>query len=397
MLLRRQGAKDSWYGAKLSLGAALSFLAIAELDKKARDNEKQSRTEDHNEQQWSFTTISSLTSSSPSVRCEYSIPSPAHSAAQLVRHSTLKKIEDDSTKESLKSKYKVEWNNILGEGAFGAVYLATRQQTGERVAIKKISKKYTDNEAFQREMNALLHLRKAGGHPNICSLREHFDEGGHYYLVLDLISGGEMFDHLVRNGAYSEADAARLVREVASALAFIHGLDTVHGDLKPENLMLSTENPSDAVIKLVDFGCAQVTADDSDFCAIMGETDFNSAGKTPAYCPPEVLDTTIKQTRLDPSMDMWALGVILYIMLTGTAPPLARFLCLALCNNVILLTRHFCVSVCVHEQVFIPMTCLARQRMRKLNALLSVKSPHRCETHPLQHTCPILQYLSLRN
>lgn len=199
MLLPRRGAKDSWYCAKLSVGAALSLLAITELDKQARDNETQFRMEGYNEQQWPSTTMSSLMSS-PSVRCEYTIPSPAHSAAQLVRHSTLRKMEDDSTKASLKSRYKVEWNNVLGEGAFGAVYLATRRETGERVAIKKISKKYTDDESFQREMNALLHLRKAGGHPNICSLREHFNEGVHYYLVLDLISGGEMFDHLVSNG-----------------------------------------------------------------------------------------------------------------------------------------------------------------------------------------------------
>ena len=103
-------------------------------------------------------------------------------------------------------------------------------------AVKQISKDYTSDTGFQREMDAFLHIRKSGGHPNLCGLRENFDEGGFYYLVLDLIQGGEMFDHLVKDGAYSEADAARLVREVGSALSFLHGIGIVHCDLKPENL-----------------------------------------------------------------------------------------------------------------------------------------------------------------
>ena len=85
-------------------------------------------------------------------------------------------------------------------------------------------------------MNAFLHIRKSGGHPNICGLQEYFDEGDNFYLILDLVQGGEMFDHLIKDGAYSEADAARLVREVGSALSFLHGIGLVHSDLKPENL-----------------------------------------------------------------------------------------------------------------------------------------------------------------
>ena len=107
-----------------------------------------------------------------------------------------------------------------------------------------------------------------------------------------------------------------LVREVASALTFIHGLDTVHGDLKPKNVMLSTENPSDSVVKLVDFRCVQVTSEDSEF----SDESSSSVGKTPAYCPSEVLDKCHKQSKLQPSMDMWALRVILYIMLMGVHP-----------------------------------------------------------------------------
>jgi serine/threonine protein kinase len=108
-------------------------------------------------------------------------------------------------------------------------------------AVKQISKQYTNDTTFQREMDAFMHMRKWGGHPNICGLRENFDEGDFYYLILDLIQGGEMFDHLIKDGAYSEADAARLVREVGSALSFLHGIGLVHSDLKPENLYVNTE------------------------------------------------------------------------------------------------------------------------------------------------------------
>jgi len=90
-----------------------------------------------------------------------------------------------------------------------------------------IPKEYTDEDSFQREIDALLRIRESGSHPNICRLKENFEQRGNYYLVLDLVSGGEMFDHLAQNGPCSEADAARLVIETASALAFIHGVGVV--------------------------------------------------------------------------------------------------------------------------------------------------------------------------
>ena len=236
---------------------------------------------------------------------------------QLLRNrQTVRKMEEGSCTDKLEHRYYVNWKEPLGEGSFGVVYLAMDQRTQERVAVKKISKKYTGAHDLQREINSLLHLRDAGGHPNICSLRETFSEDGYYYLILDLVEGCEMFDHLVSQGAYSEADAARLVREVASALAFLHGgPGLVHCDLKPENLMLSSLNPSDAVIKLIDFGCAVVIGDDDDDHE---DERTKSTGRTLAYCPPEVLGNTF--TSINPSVDMWSLGVIIYIMLTGLHP-----------------------------------------------------------------------------
>lgn len=106
---------------------------------------------------------------------------------RLTRHATLRRIEDTSSPLTLESRYKVNWNVPLGEGAFGAVYQATDRTTGEAVAVKKIKKQFTNDQSFQREMNALLHLRKHGGHPNIYALRENFTQEDSYILVFDLV------------------------------------------------------------------------------------------------------------------------------------------------------------------------------------------------------------------
>ena len=143
-----------------------------------------------------------------------------------------------------------------------------------------------------------------------------------YYLILDLVTGGEMFEHLINYGAYSEADAARLMHEISSALAFLHGVGVVHADLKPENLLLSTKNRLDGTIKMIDFGCAVVTDGDFEDNEERGHAK-RSNGKsasstgTTAYWPKERFQDGVEAT---PAMDMWSVGVILYIMLTGVHP-----------------------------------------------------------------------------
>ena len=228
----------------------------------------------------------------------------------------MQQLEQLSTKNAtLEDIYQVQWETPLGIGGFGSVYEATHRRTGQKVALKEISKQYTSNQAFQREMNALLILQRNGSHPHICSLHEHFDDSSqdHYHVILDLIQGGEMFDHLVSNGAFSERDASRMFREIASALSFLHGLGIVHGDLKPENIMLSSKTGSSAVIKIVDFGSAQTP--DMDLAA----EDKSFLG-TVAYCPPEALDPRRAKPTMEPGRDLFAVGVILYIMLTGIHP-----------------------------------------------------------------------------
>mmetsp|Transcript_17597 Transcript_17597/g.35145 ORF Transcript_17597/g.35145 Transcript_17597/m.35145 type:complete len:827 (-) Transcript_17597:1562-4042(-) len=251
----------------------------------------------------------------------------------IQRSRTMRIMSSKATQNrTLASLYDIDWKQEpIGEGAFGHVLLATHKSSGERVAIKRIPKKLASHEDFQREMEALLRIQKWGGHPHICALREHFDEGGYYYLILDLVEGGEMFDHLVNHGAYSEADAARLVREVASALDFLHGIGVVHNDIKPENLMLSSDERTHGVVQIVDFGCAEVEGEDDDDDDIdlddlrssrrNGKAKAKNAGLggfTPAYSSPEAFEH--RDVPPLPPADMWALGVIVYIMLTGVHP-----------------------------------------------------------------------------
>jgi Protein kinase domain len=135
------------------------------------------------------------------VSCEALLPQQAtavsssgtsHRFSRLNRRRTIQRLQESKTKATLDSMYIVD-KRPLGEGAFGAVFMGRHRQTMESVAVKKIPKQFTSDTNFQCEMEALLHIRASGGHPNICALRHNFEEGPYYYLVLDLVSGGEMF------------------------------------------------------------------------------------------------------------------------------------------------------------------------------------------------------------
>ena len=212
------------------------------------------------------------------------------------------------------------------EGPYSATFLFFSL---DKVALKKISRRFTSSAGFQTETDALLRIFDNGGHPNISGLRDMYDDHNYFYLIMDLVAGGEMFEHLINYGAYSEADAARLMHEVASALAFMHGVGVVHADLKPENLLLSTKNRLDGTIKVIDFGSA-VVQDEDDVLGrnwlvgasdgIMGKPSVKAAAETgtTAYWPPERFGQRRKPANA--AMDMWAVGCVLYIMLTGVHP-----------------------------------------------------------------------------
>ena len=174
------------------------------------------------------------TESSTNSRRPKSVITQDKNKALVRKHRTLRLLDKFKTQTSVDSKYSWNKDKMVGEGAYSKVYMATAKDTNDVVALKNISKEYTDSQYFQQEVEAMLYIQEKGGHPHVITLHEHFEDGDCFILILDFIRGGELFDHLIETGAYSEMDASRIVREVASALLFLHGIGLVHADLKPE-------------------------------------------------------------------------------------------------------------------------------------------------------------------
>jgi len=149
--------------------------------------------------------------------------------------------------------------------------------------------------------------------------------GSHYYLFLDLAQGGEMFDHLIQHGQYSESDASRLVTEILSALAFLHNVGVIHADLKPENVLLCSRKKGAETVKIIDFGCASVDKREESLFSGRAANEKSSSQTsvatvstgTKAYWSPERFQ---KSSVVAESVDLWALGVIVFIMLVGVHP-----------------------------------------------------------------------------
>ncbi|XP_074479672.1 calcium/calmodulin-dependent protein kinase type II delta 1 chain isoform X1 [Sebastes fasciatus] len=194
----------------------------------------------------------------------------------------------------------------LGKGAFSVVRRCMKISTGQEYAAKIINTKKLsarDHQKLEREARICRLLK----HANIVRLHESISEEGFHYLVFDLVTGGELFEDIVAREYYSEADASHCIQQILEAVLHCHQMGVVHRDLKPENLLLASKLKG-AAVKLADFGLA---------IEVQGEQQawFGFAG-TPGYLSPEVL-------RKDPygkPVDMWACGVILYILLVGYPP-----------------------------------------------------------------------------
>ncbi|XP_022368344.1 calcium/calmodulin-dependent protein kinase type II subunit delta isoform X15 [Enhydra lutris kenyoni] len=194
----------------------------------------------------------------------------------------------------------------LGKGAFSVVRRCMKIPTGQEYAAKIINTKKLsarDHQKLEREARICRLLK----HPNIVRLHDSISEEGFHYLVFDLVTGGELFEDIVAREYYSEADASHCIQQILEAVLHCHQMGVVHRDLKPENLLLASKSKG-AAVKLADFGLAIEVQGDQ-------QAWFGFAG-TPGYLSPEVL-------RKDPygkPVDMWACGVILYILLVGYPP-----------------------------------------------------------------------------
>ncbi|XP_034426715.1 calcium/calmodulin-dependent protein kinase type II subunit gamma-like isoform X12 [Hippoglossus hippoglossus] len=194
----------------------------------------------------------------------------------------------------------------LGKGAFSVVRRCVKKSSGQEYAAKIINTKKLsarDHQKLEREARICRLLK----HPNIVRLHDSISEEGFHYLVFDLVTGGELFEDIVAREYYSEADASHCISQILESVNHIHQHDIVHRDLKPENLLLASKMKG-AAVKLADFGLAIEVQGDQ-------QAWFGFAG-TPGYLSPEVL-------RKDPygkPVDIWACGVILYILLVGYPP-----------------------------------------------------------------------------
>lgn len=150
----------------------------------------------------------------------------------------------------LEDDYEIYRKDVLGEGTFGVVFRGKCRKTGKMVAIKVLNRDKTDVEVMRREVEV---LRRVGMHRSVAALEGFYETADCFYLVMEFVSGGELFEHLCEVGAYSEAQAASVLKEVASGVALLHAQGLCHADIKPENLLLTSKD-QDAHVKLVDFG-----------------------------------------------------------------------------------------------------------------------------------------------
>ncbi|XP_052317818.1 calcium/calmodulin-dependent protein kinase (CaM kinase) II beta 1 isoform X13 [Oncorhynchus keta] len=208
----------------------------------------------------------------------------------------------------------------LGKGAFSVVRRCVKLCTGQEYAAKIINTKKLsarDHQKLEREARICRLLKHSNIVPwrrkaqvpgsGLVRLHDSISEEGFHYLLFDLVTGGELFEDIVAREYYSEADASHCIQQILEAVLHCHQMGVVHRDLKPENLLLASKCKN-AAVKLADFGLAIEVQGDQ-------QAWFGFAG-TPGYLSPEVL----RKEAYGKPVDIWACGVILYILLVGYPP-----------------------------------------------------------------------------
>ncbi|KAM9375946.1 death-associated protein kinase 2 isoform 2-T2 [Pholidichthys leucotaenia] len=198
----------------------------------------------------------------------------------------------------------------LGSGQFAVVRRCKEKSTGTEYAAKfikkrqsRVSRRGVRREEIEREVDILQQLQ----HPNTVSLHDVYETRTDVVLILELVSGGELFDFLAQKETLSEEEATQFMKQILDGVLFLHSRRIVHFDLKPENIMLLDRNAELPRIKLIDFGLAHKIETGSDFKNIFG---------TPEFVAPEI----VNYEPLGLAADMWSIGVITYILLSGASP-----------------------------------------------------------------------------
>jgi len=217
-------------------------------------------------------------------------------------------IDKTATQNAVDELYRV--GEEIGRGAFSVVKRGVNKKSSEEVAIKFIEKKFVDKQDLMLLAREIDIMKKVD-HPNVLKLKEVFETDETIALVMELVTGGELFYKIVEKGNYSEKDAANIVAQMINGVDYLHDQGIAHRDLKPENLLCCGEEqegyrPFRVVI--ADFGLSKIF--DS------GEALETSCG-TPDYVAPEVITA---EGSYDKSVDMWSCGVITYVLLCGFSP-----------------------------------------------------------------------------
>lgn len=199
---------------------------------------------------------------------------------------------------------------IIGYGSTSEVHRCLRKSDGKEFACKLVDKGQMEKkfsgllDQFYVEIKVLQMLR----HPHIVHLEDVYDYPDRIIMVMELMQGGEIFDYVVDKGTLSEEEASVLVRSLTSAVSHMHDMNVIHRDLKPENLLLTNRNGgSNSQVKLIDFGLAKIVSDSTPASSFLG---------TRGYLAPEML----QRHTYDKAVDIWALGVIVFVLLCGCLP-----------------------------------------------------------------------------
>ncbi|KAG4906605.1 hypothetical protein AAZX31_20G036800 [Glycine max] len=194
----------------------------------------------------------------------------------------------------------------LGRGQFGVTHLCTNKATGQQFACKTIAKRKLVNkediEDVRREVQIMHHL---SGQPNIVELKGAYEDKQSVHLVMELCAGGELFDRIIAKGHYTERAAASLLRTIMQIIHTFHSMGVIHRDLKPENFLMLNKDENSPV-KATDFGLSVFFKEGETFKDIVGSA---------YYIAPEVL-----KRKYGPEVDIWSVGVMLYILLSGVPP-----------------------------------------------------------------------------